>query len=174
MFFKSQTKYSYLIPSRFVFYGVIWGNFDPLKIYSKLLHTYLHIFSSTKSIDSIFQKRYFMSFQAKGLQNCKLSKFVLFGKFCPLLLLSSGRFKWAHISWLCFFEHFIGPIEVIFQKKFWKFWKIEKYIFSIPTPKGPPFEKKIEKILKNDFFPKNHTFSTWIWILHILCFFWGK
>ena len=59
--------------------------------------------------------------------------------------------KWAHISWLCFIHHFIGPIEAIFQKKIWKFWKIEKKNFYVSTPKGPPFGKKN---WKNWFFSK--------------------
>ena len=78
--------------------------------------------------------------------------------------------KWAHISWLCFIQHSIGPIEAIFQKNFWKFWKIVNKMFFILTPKGPPFGTKIEKLKKIDFFKENQIFYTWIWILHILSF----
>ena len=51
-----------------------------------------------------------------------------------------------------------------------KFWKIEKNNFTISTPKGPPFEKKIKKIKFFVSFSKNHTIFTWIWILHVLSF----
>ena len=56
--------------------------------------------------------------------------------------------KWAHISWLCFINHFIGPMESIFQKQNWEFWKTEKKNFYVPTPKGPPFGKKTPEKLK--------------------------
>ena len=49
-----------------------------------------------------------------------------------------------------------------------KNWK--KKNFTVSTPKGPPFGKKIQKSKNLGFFPKNHTFSTWIWILHVLSF----
>ena len=84
--------------------------------------------------------------------------------------LLGGCPKWAHISWLCFIQHSLGPIEAIFKKYFWKFWKIEKKEIYFPTPKGPPFGKKIEKLKKIWFFQKNWSFYTWIWILHVLSF----
>ena len=87
----------------------------------------------------------------------------------PLSLLD-GCPKWPHISWLCFIQHSLGPIEAIFKKYFWKFWKIEKKEIYFPTPKGPPFGKKIEKLKKIWFFQKNQSFYTWIWILHVLSF----
>ena len=78
----------------------------------------------------------------------------------------SGSSNWAHISWLCSFQHFIGPIEAIFQKKiFWKFQKIKKEILLMQNPL-----EKLEMNRKNWFFQENHTFSTWIWILHVLSF----
>ena len=49
-----------------------------------------------------------------------------------------------------------------------KNWK--KTILTVSTSKGPPFGKKIEKIKLFVSFPKNHTISTWIWILHVLSF----
>ena len=47
-----------------------------------------------------------------------------------------------------------------------KNWKKKIYRFDT---KGP-FGKKIQKSKNLGFFPKNHTFSTWIWILHVLSF----
>ena len=70
----------------------------------------------------------------------------------------SGCPKWAHISWLCFIHHFIGPIEAIFQKKIWKFLKIKKKIFYVSTPKGPLFGKKIKKLKKLIFFQRKSNF----------------
>ena len=82
----------------------------------------------------------------------------------------SGSSNWAHISWLCSFQHFIGPIEAIFQKKFfWKFQKIKKEILLMQNQRVPLW-KKWKKIEKNKFFQENHTFSTWIWNLHVLSF----
>ena len=46
------------------------------------------------------------------------------------LWLLSRRPKWAHISWLCFFQHFIGPAEANFSKIILNFRKIRKRIFS--------------------------------------------
>ena len=53
-----------------------------------------------------------------------------------------------------------GPIRAIFEKKVMKFLKIEKRNFTVLTPKGPPFGKKIEKIKNFCFFIKNYTIST--------------
>ena len=72
--------------------------------------------------------------------------------------LLDGCPKWPHISWLCFIQHSLGPIEAIFKKYFWKFWKIEKKEIYFPTPKGPPFGKKIEKLKKIWFFQKKSIF----------------
>ena len=54
-----------------------------------------------------------------------------------------------------------GLIRAIFEKKVMKFLKIEKKNFTVLTPKGLPFGKKIEKI-ENFwvFFIKNYTIST--------------
>ena len=54
-------------------------------------------------------------------------------------------------------QHSLGPIEAIFKNFFWKFWKIEKKEIYVPTPKVPPFGKKIEK-LKFLFFSKKSIF----------------
>ena len=59
-----------------------------------------------------------------------------------------------------------------FKKFFETFENLKIHIFNFNSKES--LWKKIEKILKNDFFPKNHTFSTWIWILYVLCFFWGR
>ena len=63
----------------------------------------------------------------------------------PLSLLD-GCLKWPHISWLCFIQHSLGPIEAIFKKFFWKFWKIEKKRNLRFDTKGSPL-RKIGKIL---------------------------
>ena len=60
------------------------------------------------------------------------------------------------------------PVKLILKKRNNKFQKIEKRKFAILTPKGP-LEKNQEKF-KNLFFSKIHTFSAWIWILHVLSF----
>ena len=70
----------------------------------------------------------------------------------------SGSSNWAHISWLCSFQHFIGPIEAIFQKKFfWKFQKIKKEILLMQNQRVPPLEK-MDRNRKNDFFSRKSFF----------------
>ena len=80
----------------------------------------------------------------------------------------SGRSDWAHISWFCSFQHLLPPIEAIFQKKVFKVWKIKKMFFNRSDIKGSPLWKRI---FENYFFLTNYTFSTWIWVLHVLSFF---
>ena len=62
------------------------------------------------------------------------------------------------------------PVKLFWEKKLWNFEKLKKTILTVSTPKGPPFGKKIKKIKFFVSFPKNHTISTWIWILHVLSF----
>ena len=65
--------------------------------------------------------------------------------------------------WMVPWKSFLGFVFKIFEKR-------KKIFLTILTPKGPPFGKKIKKIKNFCFFPKNHTISTWIWILHVLSF----
>ena len=62
------------------------------------------------------------------------------------------------------------PLRPLFKKNFWKFEKSQKFFSIVPTSKGPPSEKKILKIFFSNFFAINHTFSIWIWNLHVLSF----
>ena len=78
--------------------------------------------------------------------------------------------KWAHISWLCFIYHFIGPIEAIFQKKNLKILKNLKIKISYSDTKGSPLWKKSKNWKNFDFSQKNQSFYTWIWILQVLSF----
>ena len=60
----------------------------------------------------------------------------------------------------CSFQHFIGPIEVIFQKNVEDFEKWIKSNLTIATTKGAFGKKKLKKLRKH-FFPKRkHAFST--------------
>ena len=81
-----------------------------------------------------------------------------------------GCSKWAQISWLCFYQYLPRPIEAIFQKKILKTWKTEFFFSTVPTSKGPPFEIFFSKLFFSIFLVTNHTFSTWICILHVLSF----
>ena len=69
-----------------------------------------------------------------------------------------------------YFSTCLVLVKLFLKKKIMKSWKIEKNIFTVLTPKGPPFGKKLKKIKLFVSFPKNHTISTWIWILHVLSF----
>ena len=69
-----------------------------------------------------------------------------------------------------YFSMCLVPLELFLKKKLWNFKKWKKINFTVVTPKGPPFGKKIEKIKNFSFFIKNYTISTWIWILHVLSF----
>ena len=60
-------------------------------------------------------------------------------------------------------KSFLGFVFKIFEKR-------KKIFLTISTSKGPPFGKKIENIKKIFFFGKNHTFSLWICIVHVLSF----
>ena len=73
--------------------------------------------------------------------------------------------KWAHISWLCFFQHYVGPVKAILQKKILKFWKIEIKRF-LPRPKAAKNRKNCESWV----FFQIHIFPSWIWVLYILSF----
>ena len=44
-----------------------------------------------------------------------------------------------------YFSTCLVPVKQFLKKKIMKSWKIEKNIFTVLTPKGPPFGKKIEK-----------------------------
>ena len=85
----------------------------------------------------------------------------------------SGRSDWAHISWLFFFQHLLCPIEAIFQKKFWKFEKSKKCFSTVPTSKGPPFEKKNWKLFSSNFCSKSYFFLPKSEFYMFLAFFWG-
>ena len=47
---------------------------------------------------------------------------------------------------------------------------MKKLFLTILASKGPPFGEKIKNVPKNFFFTKNHTFSFWICIVHVLSF----
>ena len=74
-------------------------------------------------------------------------------------------------SWLCFCLCLNGPMKVIFGFCFQNFWKTEKKFFDDFDIKGSPLWKKNRKYQKKFFFGKNHTFSFWICIVHVLCLF---
>ena len=73
-------------------------------------------------------------------------------------------------SWLCFCLCLNGPMKVIFGVCFQNFWKTEKNFFDDFDIKGSPLWKKNRKYQKKFFFGKNHTFSFWICIVHVLSF----
>ena len=73
-------------------------------------------------------------------------------------------------SWLCFCLCLNGPMKVIFGFCFQNFWKTEKFFFDDFDIKGSPLWKKNQKFQKKIFFSKNHTFSFWICIVHVLSF----
>ena len=62
------------------------------------------------------------------------------------------------------------PLKPFFKKKFWNFEKRKFFFLTVPTSKGPPFEFLFFKIKFFHFLVTNHTFSTWICILHVLSF----
>ena len=61
-------------------------------------------------------------------------------------------------------------MKPIFKKYFFNFEKLKNIYFQFWNQRVPPLKKKMARYFKNDFFPKNHTFSTWIWILNVLSF----
>ena len=61
-------------------------------------------------------------------------------------------------------------MKVIFGFCFQNFWKTEKNFFDDFDIKGSPLWKKNRKFQKKIFFAKNHTFSFWICIVHVLSF----
>ena len=65
--------------------------------------------------------------------------------------------------WMVPWKSFLGFVFKIFAK-----WK--KKFLTISTSKGPPFGKKIKNFKKKFFFSKNHIFSVWICIVHVLSF----
>ena len=65
--------------------------------------------------------------------------------------------------WMVPWKSFLGFVFKIFEKR-------KKFFLTISTSKGPPFGKKIENIKNFFFFGKNHTFSLWICIVHVLSF----
>ena len=103
-----------------------------------------------------------------------------------LAWLLRGCPKWAHFSWLCFFQHSKGPIEAISKKNF--FWNLEKLKNRNLTLwlQG----KKIGKSQKIEFFFKiilfepesefymlfalfwyaYHIFSSKFWNFHFFCY----
>ena len=64
--------------------------------------------------------------------------------------------------WMVPWKSFLGFVFKIFEKR-------KKMFLTILTSKGPPFGKKSKKS-KKIFFSKNHTFSFWICIVHVLSF----
>ena len=75
--------------------------------------------------------------------------------------------KWAHNSWLCFFQNFMGPVEASFQNKLWNFEKSEEKNF-LQDQRLQTIKRFVEIEV---FFVIIHTFISWIWILHVLSFF---
>ena len=68
------------------------------------------------------------------------------GHFVPAhidnpLWLHGGYPKWAQISWLCSFQHSIGPIEAIFQQKNLKVSRSGEKNFYQRETKGEKMEK---------------------------------
>jgi len=65
--------------------------------------------------------------------------------------------------WMAPWKLFLGFVFKIFEKR-------KNFFLTILTSKGPPFGKKKSKISKIFFLQKNHTFSFWICIVHVLSF----
>ena len=97
------------------------------------------------------------------------------GKFCPHHHRSLVTLRWmlqmsSYLLTLFLLTFFRSRWGLFSKKKFEKFEKLKEK-FLVPTPKGPPFwRKNFKKIKKSYLFLKNHAFSTWIWILHVLSF----
>ena len=75
-------------------------------------------------------------------------------------------FKWTDFSWLCSFQHSTGPSKAIFRIFFQIFGK-----FRLEGTWSPKIlTQNLKKSKKSNFSNWNHTFSSWIWILHDLSF----
>ena len=83
-----------------------------------------------------------------------------------LVWLSGGCSKLALTLWLWSPQHLWGPSEAIFLILIKKF-EIMYVLKFLPASKMTRKLKKSEKIF---FFAGNCTFSTWIWIVHVLSF----
>ena len=69
-----------------------------------------------------------------------------------------------------YFSTCLVPIKLFLKKKLWNLEKLKKIFSPFWHQRVPPLEKKLKKIKFFVSFPKNHTISTWIWILHALSF----
>ena len=69
-----------------------------------------------------------------------------------------------------YFSICLVPMKLFLKKELWNFEKLKKKILPFRHQRVPPLEKKSKNLKIWGFFPKNHTFSTWIWILHVLSF----
>ena len=67
-------------------------------------------------------------------------------------------------------EYFLHPIQADFKKDIEKFEKLKKKEFSSDSKGSLLLKENWKKLKKNIFSLRYHTFSTCIWILHILSF----
>ena len=72
-----------------------------------------------------------------------------------------------------YFSICLVPMKLFLKKELWNFEKLKKKNFTVSTPKGPPFGKKIQKSKNLGFFPKNHTFLLESELYMFSAFFWG-
>ena len=76
--------------------------------------------------------------------------------FMTLFLITFPRTPWGHFS-----------KKILTILKIWK-----KVKFSRWHQRVTPFDQNQKNFKICGFFSKNHSFSSWIWILHVLSFFW--
>ena len=69
-----------------------------------------------------------------------------------------------------YFSTCLVPVKQFLKKRLWNLEKLKKIFSPFWHQRVPPLEKKLKKIKFFVSFPKNHTISTWIWILHVLSF----
>ena len=74
--------------------------------------------------------------------------------FMTLFLLTFPRTPWGHFS----------------KKNSENFENSKKVNFSLRDQRVPPLDQNRKNFKICGFFSKNHTFSSWIWILHVLSF----
>ena len=86
------------------------------------------------------------------------------------LAVSTGYGLWPQKFMILFLFIFEWSYKGHFSMLFLKFLKNGNFLFDNFEIKGSTLWKKILKISKNQFFSKNHTFSFWIFIVHVLNF----
>ena len=85
------------------------------------------------------------------------------------LAVSTGYGLWPQKFMILFLFIFEWSYKGHFSMLFLKFLKNGNFLFDNFEIKGSPF-KKLKKFQKILFFAKNHTFSFWICIVHVLSF----